>query len=129
KIAFVLEESRAQAKEKLPMEQEMLLNDLAVNGYQGWGQMYDAIVGKIRVTLDTNEGQTEYSVGQAANYLSDPNREVRKQAFQTLEKAWSEQTDLFGQTLNHLAGFRLQMYKHRNWPDVLPEPLRINRMK
>lgn len=46
KIAFVLEESRAQAKEKLPMEQEMLLNDLAVNGYQGWGQMYDAIVGK-----------------------------------------------------------------------------------
>src|SRR5690625_6214590 len=39
------------------------------------------------------------------------------------------QAKLFGQTLNHLGGFRLQTYKHRGWEDVLKEPLEINRMK
>lgn len=37
--------------------------------------------------------------------------------------------DLFAQTLNHLAGFRLNVYEKRGWNDVLSEPLEINRMK
>src|SRR5699024_6110805 len=48
--------------------------------------------------------------------------------FEQLGKAWQEKEDLFGQTLNHLAGFRLEKYKHRGWDDVLKEPLDINRM-
>src|SRR5699024_8943809 len=56
-------------------------------------------------------------------------RKVRETVFTALEKAWEEQSDLFGQTLNHLAGFRLETYKHRNWNEVLKEPLTINRMK
>src|SRR5699024_196534 len=70
-----------------------------------------------------------YSVGQAANKLNHPNREVRKHVYEQLQKAWSEHADFFGQTLNHLAGFRLQTYKHRGWMSVLKEPLAINRMK
>lgn len=128
-ISFVLNEYRSQAKEKLSIEQEQLLNDLAVDGYQGWSQMYDTIVGKMSVEIDVDGKTKEYSVGQAANLLNHPDRSVRKEAFETLEKAWFEQSDLFSQTLNHLAGFRLQMYKHRNWSDVLYEPLMINRMK
>ncbi len=128
-IAFVLNEYRDHAKEQLPAEQEVLINDLAVDGYQGWGQMYDAIVANMHVEIEENGQVNRYSVGQAANKLSDPDRGVRKQVFEQLESAWGEQSDLFGQTLNHLAGFRLQKYKHRGWENVLKEPLEINRMK
>ena len=31
--------------------------------------------------------------------------------------------------LNHLAGFRIQLYKHRGWDSILTEPLENNRMK
>lgn len=129
KVDFILSEYRTQAKEKLTVDEEVLINDLSVDGYQGWGQMYDTIVGKMNVTVEEDGKKNSYSVGQAANLLSHPNRSIRKQVFNQLDRTWSEQSDLFGQTLNHLAGFRLQVYKHREWDDVLHEPLMINRMK
>ena len=39
------------------------------------------------------------------------------------------QADYLSKTLNHLSGFRLNVYKKRGWEDVLKEPLAINRMK
>ncbi|WP_217585765.1 M3 family oligoendopeptidase [Lentibacillus saliphilus] len=128
-VDFVLSERRTQAKEQLPAAQEVLINDLAVDGYNGWGQMYDAIVGKMTVDVEEDGDVKSYSVGQAANKLSHPNRSVRQHVAKKLDEAWSGNADLFGQTLNHLAGFRLQTYKHRGWHNVLKEPLEINRMK
>src|SRR5699024_6878882 len=128
-VAFVLNEYRSRAKKKLSVEQENLINDLGVDGYQGWSQMYDTIVSKMTIDLEENGEVNTYSVGQAANQLNDPDRNVRKTVFNKLEKAWEEQADLFAQTLNHLAGFRLETYKHRNWNELLQEPLELNRMK
>ncbi|MGY0692155.1 M3 family oligoendopeptidase [Virgibacillus sp. FSP13] len=128
-VAFVLDENREKAKDLLSADQEVLINDLAVDGYHGWGQMYETVVGNMNVAIEDNGEVTNYSVGQAANKLSNPDRAVRQHVFQRLGDAWSENTNLFGQTLNHLAGFRLQTYKHRDWQDVLKEPLAINRMK
>src|SRR5699024_1713174 len=34
-ISFILDEYRIQAKEKLALEQETLMNDLSIDGYQG----------------------------------------------------------------------------------------------
>src|SRR5699024_9234736 len=43
-IAYVLNEYRNSADKKTTEEQELLINDLAVDGYHGWNQMYDTIV-------------------------------------------------------------------------------------
>ncbi|WP_082235038.1 M3 family oligoendopeptidase [Halobacillus massiliensis] len=123
-VAFVLDERREKAKEKLSLEQESMINNLAVDGYHGWGQMYDAIVGRMSVHYNGEE----MSVGQASNKLNDGDREVRKEMFEKWQEAWGSQTDLFTETLNHLAGFRLQTYKHRGWESPLKEPLDYNRM-
>ncbi|MFD1039069.1 M3 family oligoendopeptidase [Virgibacillus byunsanensis] len=129
KVDFVLNEDREKAKDLLSSEEEVLINDLAVDGYHAWGQMYNTIVGNMSVEIEEDGEVKSYSVGQASNKLSNPDRTVRKHVSQQLDKAWSEKADLFGQTLNHLGGFRLQTYKHRNWDSVLKEPLAINRMK
>ncbi|WP_047982187.1 M3 family oligoendopeptidase [Ornithinibacillus contaminans] len=128
-VSFVLTETRETAKELLSSEQEVLLNDLAVDGYHAWGQMYETIVGNMTVEIEEDGEVKSYSVGQAANKLSSPDADFRKHVFEQISKSWEENADLFGQTLNHLAGFRLQKYKHRGWNNVLKEPLAINRMK
>ncbi|WP_026905931.1 M3 family oligoendopeptidase [Paucisalibacillus globulus] len=128
-VAFVLNEARESAKELLPSEQEVIINDLAVDGYNAWGQMYQTIVGNMTVNITEDEEIKSYSVGQAANKLSSPDPEFRKHVFTQMSTAWAGNSELFGQTLNHLAGFRLQKYKHRGWDNVLKEPLKINRMK
>ncbi|CDQ20437.1 oligoendopeptidase, pepF/M3 family [Halobacillus karajensis] len=123
-VSFVLNERRQQAKGKLEVDKESLINDLGIDGYHAWGQMYDALVAKLTIQMDGEE----LSVGQAANKLDDPDRSVRKDAFTKLQNTWGESLDLFSETLNHLAGFRLQTYKHRNWENVWKEPLDYNRM-
>lgn len=127
-LQFVLEERRERAAEKLDLDQESLILQLGVDGYHGWSQLYDTITGRITIPFE-KEGEVEQlSVGQAANKFSDPDRNVRKATFENWERAWEENGDLLSQTLNHLAGYRLSVYKKRGW-ETLKEPLFINRMK
>lgn len=123
-ISFVLNERRSLAKDKLEVGKESLINDLGVDGYHAWGQMYDALVAKLSIEMNGEK----LSVGQASNRLDNPDRSVRKEAFDKLQETWGEASDLFTETLNHLSGFRLQTYKHRKWENVLKEPLDYNRM-
>lgn len=123
-IAFVLNERREKANELLTVEQEALITSLSVDGYHAWGQMYDTVVGKMKIEHD---GKT-LSVGQAANVFSNKSRSVRQEMFEKWEETWGNEADYFAKILNHLAGFRLSVYGQRGWNNVLKEPLAINRM-
>ncbi len=124
-LRFVLDERREQAAEKLSEKEESAISALTIDGYHGWSQMYDLLVSSTKIK--TKSGTL--SVGQAANKMSDPDRNVRKEVFEKWENAWAEKEDFYSSTLNHLAGFRLNVYKLRGWDDVLKEPLDINRME
>ncbi|USK73498.1 M3 family oligoendopeptidase [Peribacillus frigoritolerans] len=124
-LKFVLNERREKAKEKLSVKEEALITQLAMDGFEGWSQMYDTIVGSMTIPY---KGE-KLSVGQAANKFSDPDERTRKELFTAWEQAWEEKSDLFARTLNHLAGFRLSVNEKRGWDDILKEPLEIGRMK
>ncbi|MFE5426982.1 M3 family oligoendopeptidase [Peribacillus simplex] len=124
-LKFVLNERREKAKEKLSVKEESLITQLAMDGFEGWSQMYDTIVGSMTIPY---KGE-KLSVGQAANKFSDPDKRNRKELFTAWEQAWEEKSDLFARTLNHLAGFRLSVNEKRGWDDILKEPLEIGRMK
>ena len=128
-FAFVLNEWRDEAKELLSEKEEDMITALGVDGYHGWSQLYDLLVGdvKVRVTVDGEE--KEFSVGQASNLSSHSDPSVRKESFEALEQAWTDKEEFFAKTLNHMAGFRLAVYKKRGWDSVLKEPLDMNRMK
>lgn len=128
-FTFILTEWREQAKHKLSEQEEALISALSVDGYSSWGQLYNMFIGDIKVEVDV-EGDTKHlSVGQANNLSSHPNEQVRKNAFDALEKVFTQKEEFFAKTLNHLAGYRLTTYKKRGWDEVLQEPLQINRMK
>jgi len=128
-LSFVLNERRKKAAEKLPKEQEALINALSIDGYHGWGEMYDTIVKHVKIPFEENGKKVELSVGQAANKFSSSDPNVRKQIFEEWEKAWDKQADLLAGTLNHLSGFRLSVYKQRGWDHILKEALTYNRLK
>ena len=128
--AFYVAERRERAKEKLPPEQEALVSDLAVNGYHGWGDLYNTVVGRtlFRAADETGERKT-WSAGQMQNLLNHGDRGVRKAAFESWEAEWANQADLCAESLNRIAGFRLKLYERRGWNSVLKEPLDMNRMR
>ncbi|MCF6094114.1 M3 family oligoendopeptidase [Microaerobacter geothermalis] len=127
-ISFPLEERRTLAKEKLPHEQEKLVNDLAVDGYHAWEELYNTVVGRISIPFEQDGKKVDLSVGQAQNKMSDGDRDVRKEIFKKWEEAWGKDAELCAHALNHLAGFRINLYKNRKWDSILKEPLDYNRM-
>jgi len=128
--AFYVAERRERAKEKLPPEQEALAGDLAVNGYHGWGELYNTIVGRTRFRAADETGEVKtWSAGQMQNLLYHGDRGVRKAAFGSWEAEWARQADLCAEALNRIAGFRLKLYDRRGWRSVLKEPLDMNRMR
>lgn len=127
-VAFPLQERRERAVEKCPPEQEALIHDLAVDGYHGWAESYNTIVSRLQIPFEDGNQTEMLSAGQAANKLSHPNRRIRKKVFEQWEKAWDDHADLCADALNHISGFRLQLYKHRKWNSFHKEPLDLNRM-
>ncbi|WP_313893679.1 M3 family oligoendopeptidase [Psychrobacillus sp.] len=128
-FSFVLNELRDQSKKLLSEKEEDMITALGVDGYHAWGQMYDLLIGDIKIKVTVDGIEKELSVGQANNLSSHENAAIRKDSFETLEAAWTEKEEFFAKTLNHLAGYRLAVYEKRGWDSILQEPLEINRMK
>ncbi len=127
-VLFPLSEKRDFAKEKLPPALEAVASELAVDGYHGWGEHYNTVVGRIAIAWEEDGSTVHLSAGQAANKLDDPSQGVRDAMAAKWEAAWAEQADLGADALNRIAGFRLKLYGLRGWSDPLKEPLAINRM-
>ncbi|MDP3058796.1 MAG: M3 family metallopeptidase, partial [bacterium] len=127
-LTFNLNERRRRAKDKMSAELETLVNDLSVEGYHGWSALYDTITGRMTIPIEENGKTVHLSTGQAANRLQSPDRAVREHVMQRWEEAWAKEADLCTLALNSLAGYRLSLYRHRGWDDVLFEPSDYNRM-
>lgn len=127
-LAFNLDERRRRAAQKLPPEQEILVNALSVDGYHAWGQLYNTVVGRIGIPCEENGKTVRLSAGQAFNKMQDPDPQVRATLFSRWEEAWADSAELCAGALNHLAGFRQNLYRQRGWESVLQEPLENNRM-
>lgn len=129
-MAFRLNEIRTKAQKLLSTEEEKLINNLSVDGFQGWGNMYNELVSTIEVPFEEEGEVTYYSAGQAENKMNaekDPSR--RAEMLETWENTWEEKADLFSSTLNHLAGFRLSNQNAHERADFIEEPLEYNRME
>ena len=127
-ISFHIKERCRRIKQKLSIEQESLVHQLSKDGYQGWSDIYQTLIGDLRI-LSPFPSEGSFSVGQAENRLSHPDRAVRKAWFLRMQETWKAQENMAAQMLNRLAGFRLSLYKARKSPSILHEPLFCNRMQ
>lgn len=118
---YILGEWREEADREPSRE----VTDLMADGYHAWGHFYQSFMSSIKVQVN---GQ-DFSVGQAINLRSHHDASIRKKSHETLVEKWTEHEGQFAQILNHLAGFRLSMYKSVGIEDVLHVPLAQNRMK
>ncbi|MCU4715894.1 M3 family oligoendopeptidase [Bacillus cereus] len=126
---FILNEWREDVETNLSDEEQNLVSDLVVDGYHAWGQFYNSFMNNITIKVQINGEQKNLSVGQAINLRSHPKEEVRKESHNALEDTWKENEELFAKILNHIAGFRLQVYKKCGLDNVIQESLIKNRMK
>lgn len=125
---FILNEWRENTNSHLSDDEQSLIADLMVDGYHSWGHLYNALVSSLKVNIEVDGKEKQLSIGQAINLRSHPDEKVRKEAHQALEAIYEEKEEIFAKILNHIAGFRLQIYQHKKVENILEIPLKENRI-
>jgi pepF/M3 family oligoendopeptidase len=127
RTAFFIEESRRNAAQRLPKDQELLAADLAVDAIHAWGRLYDRLSGELRIEVMEKGEIVRKSPGQV--HFDSKERNVRENHFFAADKAWNTIADTCANALNHIAGFRLSKYRRLGLADHLEAPLRANRLR
>ncbi|MEI8300389.1 MAG: hypothetical protein WCG10_02085 [Chlamydiota bacterium] len=123
-LEFPLTERKKLAQEKLSYPLESLITNLSIDGYHGYSQLFSTVHSHLKFPLNG----TSLSIGQIDNEISSSDRAKRKEAFCVYKTVFKNNEAHFAGILNHLAGFRMQVYKQRGWTPILKEPLEVNRM-
>jgi len=126
---FFWNELRRNAKLKMEPKLEKLTSELAVNGYHAWNRLYNKMAGDLRAEFEVDGKKEALSMGQLATRFNLSDREIRRKAFEKLEETWKSVESPASMALNAQAGFRLSVYKRREWESPMFEPLMNNRLK
>ncbi|MGY3890048.1 M3 family oligoendopeptidase [Aeromonas mytilicola] len=106
---YRLRHERRLQDQRLPVEAEQLVIGLGTDGLHAWGNLYNDLVGKIRVQV---AGQ-ERGLAEASNLLSSPDRAQRKVAFDAISAGWEGEQETVAAILNALNGWRLELSRQR----------------
>ncbi|MCA9213838.1 MAG: M3 family oligoendopeptidase [Planctomycetales bacterium] len=126
-VRFFVCERQQAAELRLPKEQETLSAELAVDGIDAWGRLYDRISGELRVSVMERGEIVQKSVGQVQ--WDSPHRPSRINNFHAASKAWQSIADTCADAINHIAGTRLTTYRRTGLEDHLVVPLHLNRLQ
>ncbi|ARU60064.1 hypothetical protein CBW65_02530 [Tumebacillus avium] len=127
---FYLQERRKQASERLSPELETMLVEFAGNGAKSWSRMRQAMVQRVRLTMNIGGEETTVSGGFAFQMLftSHPDPALRKELAVKLADALAPDAELYAMVLNQVIGLRMQTFQKRGWENPLHETLQVNRV-
>ena len=95
---------REEARRAMATEKEILATDLAVDGIQAWGRLYDTISSKLEFDMVYPDGRRErLPMSQRRSLMDHPDRRVRKAAFDGGNAAWQTVEDTAAAALNAIA--------------------------
>jgi oligoendopeptidase F len=109
-----LKRLREEARRAMSTEKEILATDLGLDGIQAWGRLYDTISSKLVFSMVYPDGRREsLPMSQRRSLMDDPDRRIRKAAFDGGNMAWQGVEDTAAAALNAIAGTRLTLNRHR----------------
>ena len=105
---------REEARRIMATEKEILATDLAVDGIQAWGRLYDTTSSKLEFDMIYPDGKRQrLPMSQRRSLMDHPDRRVRKAAFDGGNAAWQAVEDVAAAALNAIGGTRLTLNRHR----------------
>ena len=111
---------RQDAQRIMTSANERLNADLSVDGIHAWGRLYDCVAGKLEFDMRYADGNTaRLPISQRRSLMGNPDRRVRRAAFEGGNAAWATVEDTAAAALNAIAGTRLTLNRHRNIDDFL----------
>lgn len=121
--AHALRKLKQRAQHLLTPAEEALAADLSLTASSAWQKLYDDVSSQIVVAFE-RDGKTE-SLGmpQIRNMAFDPDRDVRRRAFEAEAAAWKQNAVPIAAALNSIKGETNVLSKRRKWDTPLDAAL------
>ena len=117
---YFLSRTRREARYTMDVDREALAADLGVDGIHAWGRLYDTLSGKLEFTMEHPDGRRErLPISQCRSLMENPDRCVRRAAFEGGNAAWQTVEDVAAAAINAISGTRLTLYRYRDVPHFL----------
>ncbi len=122
--SYFLGRIRQEAGKTMSSCEETLAADLSVDGMCAWENLYNKVSSKMEFEMVFPDGRKEKRpMAQRRSLMEDADPRIRKAAFENGNKIWAAFEDVIAGALNHIAGSRLTLYKHRGIKHFLDIPL------
>ncbi len=121
-----VERARAQRHELLSLSEETLVGALSTDGIQAWGKLYTQLSATTTCTVTVGNEQHTMGLAAAAGLMMKPDDALRRNAWQAINAAWTQNEESCAAALNAIAGWRLEMARkrsHRKTVHFLDAPL------
>lgn len=121
---FFLQRLRHESTLRMSGPEESLAADLGVDGLHAWSRLYDTLAGRMTFEMRWPDGRREtVPMSQRRSLMTNPDRRVRRAAFEGGNAAWAAHEDTLAAALNALAGARLTLNRRRGVGHFIDVPL------
>src|SRR5690606_23846294 len=89
--AFMLRKAKIEAEHLMPQPEEDLASELTLSGGSAWGNLHSDLSSQITVRFEKRPGEeVELPMSEVRNLATDPDRDVRRRAFEAEIAAWTQ---------------------------------------
>ncbi len=112
--SWQVERMRAQRHELLNLGEETLVGALSTDGIHAWGKLYTQLSATTTCTVTVGNEQHAMGLAAAAGLMMKPDDATRRNAWQAINTAWTQNEESCAAALNAIAGWRLEMVRKRS---------------
>jgi pepF/M3 family oligoendopeptidase len=123
---FILEEELFFQRRQLTAPEESLAADLARSGADAWSRLQETISSELTAPWG-DEGETK-TVVELRNLAHDPDRDVRRRAWEAELAAWKRMETPLAFAINGVKGATHVLNSRRGWESTLERSARQNRL-
>ncbi len=121
--AFYLKESVEQSRYLMSEAEETLAAELSLSGLVAWGKLQGVVTTQLKVPFERDGQVKDLPITVLQNLRTDPDGEVRRQAYEAELAAWKSVQEPLAACLNGVKGTQATLNRRRGRIDSLHEPL------
>src|SRR5690606_32588823 len=120
--SYLLRKAKEEAEHLMSPAEEALASELTLSGGSAFGKLHDDVSSQIVVRFEKRPGEeVELPMSEVRNFAMNPDREVRRRAFEAALEAWEEWETPIAAALNGVKGEHVTLARKRNWGSVLEQ--------
>ncbi|MCC6446490.1 MAG: M3 family oligoendopeptidase [Armatimonadetes bacterium] len=121
--AFMLRKAKAEAAHLMSPAEESLAITLSLTGGTAWSKLHGNLTSQIMVSVEIEGQPPQLPMSMVRNLAFDPDREVRRRAYEVELAAWKRNEVPIAAALNSIKGETGVLTRRRGWNSPLNQTL------